>query len=215
MVDVFPLLAMHAGITTVEIVLGFLAAVVIGIALALGMHYFPALEATLSPVILVSQVIPKVALGPLFMIWLGFGLLPKVVIAFLIAFFPLLIDTAVGLRSTEPDSILLLQSMGADRYKTFRYLLLPNALPNIFAGAKVAITLATVGAIVGEFVGASAGLGYLLQYATGTMDATLLFSALITLTVVAILLYGIVAALERASIGWHVSHRTAGRESTM
>jgi NitT/TauT family transport system permease protein len=211
---VWPSLATHSVVTLVEIVLGFLLAVVVGGALALIIVYYPPFEATVAPWIVVSQVIPKVALGPLFVIWLGFGLLPKVIIAFLIAFFPILVDTVVGLRSVDRDSIFLLQAMGAGRWKIFRYLLLPSALPNIFAGMKVAITLATVGAIVGEFVGANEGLGYIILFANGTMDTSLLFSALVILSILAFLLYAMIGLLQSIFVRWHVSQRV-GSNFTM
>jgi NitT/TauT family transport system permease protein len=206
---------MHSVVTGVEIILGFLLAVAVGGALAVIIVYYPPFEATVAPWIVVSQVIPKVALGPLFVIWLGFGLLPKVIIAFLIAFFPILIDTVVGLRSVDRDSIFLLQAMGAGRGKIFRYLLLPNALPNIFAGMKVAITLATVGAIVGEFVGANEGLGYVILFANGTMDTSLLFSALVVLSLQAFLLYAVIGLLQKIFVRWHVSQRVGSSSVTM
>jgi NitT/TauT family transport system permease protein len=202
-------------VTGIEIILGFLLALVVGGALAIIIVYYPPFEATVAPWIVVSQVIPKVALGPLFVIWLGFGLLPKVIIAFLIAFFPILIDTVVGLRSVERDSIFLLRAMGANRWKIFRYLLLPNALPNVFAGMKVAITLATVGAIVGEFVGANEGLGYVILFANGTMDTSLLFSALVVLSVLAFILYAVIGILQSIFVRWHVSQRVGSSSVTM
>jgi NitT/TauT family transport system permease protein len=213
--DTWPALTYHSVVTGVEIVLGFVLAVVVGGALAIVIVYYPPFEATVAPWIVVSQVIPKVALGPLFVIWLGFGLLPKVVIAFLIAFFPILIDTVVGLRSVERDSIFLLQAMGANRWKIFRYLLLPNALPNVFAGMKVAITLATVGAIVGEFVGANEGLGYVILFANGTMDTSLLFSALVVLSLLAFVLYAVIGILQNIFVRWHVSQRVGPSSVTM
>jgi NitT/TauT family transport system permease protein len=205
------LLAPHVFVTATEIVLGFLLAVVGGIALAIATVYLPPFERALYPWIVASQAIPKVAIGPLFVMWLGFGLVPKVLIAFLIAFFPIMIDTVVGLRSVEPESVFLLRSMGARRWKTFVYLNLPNALPNIFAGMKVAITLATVGAIVGEFIGANEGLGYILIFANGTIDTTLIFAALVLISVLAILCYWIVGLIEDFFIWWHVSKRSQPR----
>lgn len=210
-----PLLAAHTWVTTIEILLGFGVAVVVGITLAIIIVYAPPLEATIAPWLVVSQVIPKVAIGPLFMVWFGFGLLPKVIIAFLIAFFPILVDTVIGLKSVERDLVFLLQSMGAGRWNIFRHLLLPNALPNIFVGMKVGITLAIVGAVVGEFVGANQGLGYLLLYANGTLDPSLLFSALVILSLVALLLYGIISVLQMVFISWHVSQRSRSTIPTM
>jgi NitT/TauT family transport system permease protein len=209
------LLWSHAMVTGLEILLGFLVAVVVGVGLAVAVVYVRPFEAAFYPWIVATQAIPKVALGPLFIVWLGLGLLPKVVIGFLIAFFPILIDTVVGLKSVDGESIFLLRSMGAGRWKIFRYLQLPSALPNLFAGMKVAITLATVGAIVGEFVGANEGLGYVLLFANGTVDTTLLFSALILIAALAVLFYLVVCLLEAVFIRWHVSRRSDAARITM
>jgi NitT/TauT family transport system permease protein len=197
----------HAWITSVEITLGFLLAVVLGVTFALGIVSVRAIERALYPWLVVVQVVPKVAIGPLLVVWLGFGLAPKVIIAFLIAFFPIMIDTMVGLRSVRRESLFLLRSMGATRWQVFLRLQLPNALPYMFAGMKVGITLAVVGAIVGEFIGADSGLGYILIFANGLLDTTLMFVALIWISVQALLFYVVVVALERYFVGWHVSHR--------
>jgi NitT/TauT family transport system permease protein len=199
----------HTLVTTFEIVIGFLLAVVGGIFLAIATAYVPFFERSVYPWIVASQAIPKVAVGPLFVLWLGFGLLPKIVIAFLIAFFPIMVDTVVGLRSVEADSVLLLRSMGARRWKTFVYLNLPAALPNIFAGMKVAITLATIGAIVGEFIGANEGLGYVLILASGNLDAPLVFAVLFLISALAVIFYAAVGLIEDFFIWWHVSKRTS------
>lgn len=215
LVDSAPLLAPHVLVTAVEILLGFILAVVGGVLLAMAVVYIPPFERAVYPLIVASQAIPKVAIGPLFVLWLGFGLLPKVVIAFLIAFFPVMIDTVIGLRSVELESQFLLRSMGARRWKSFVYLNVPNALPNLFGGMKVAITLATVGAIVGEFIGSNDGLGYLLIFANGTLDTTLIFAALVLLSVLAIAFYGLVSAIEDLFIWWHVSKRRVPSSFTM
>ena len=209
------LLAPHVLVTSLEIVLGFLLAVVGGIGLAMAAVYIAPFERAIYPWIVASQAIPKVAVGPLFVLWMGFGLLPKVVIAFLIAFFPIMIDTVIGLRSVETESIFLMRSMGARRWKTFRYLNVPNALPNIFGGMRVAITLATVGAIVGEFIGANDGLGYVLIFANGTLDTTLIFAALVLISALAVLFYVLVGVVEDLFIWWHVSKRRTSSSFTM
>lgn len=198
----------HTLVTAVEIVLSFLAALVVGVVLAIGVVYVRPLERAVYPWIIATQVIPKVAIAPLFIVWFGFGLAPKVIIGFLIAFFPILIDTVIGLRSVEAESVFLLQSMGAGRWQSFLRLRLPNAAPNIFAGMKVAITLATVGAIVAEFVGANEGLGYVLLFANGIIDTKLLFAALTMISLLALVLYLIVSVLEHIIIRWHVSTRS-------
>ena len=215
LVEAHATLALHTWVTTVEIVLGFLAAVVIGVLLAMAVVYVPAFEKTFYPWIVATQAVPKVAIGPLFIVWLGFGLVPKVLIAFLIAFFPILIDTVIGLRSVETESLFLLRSMGAGTAKTFWFVRLPNALPNIFGGMKVAITLAVVGAIVGEFIGANEGLGYVLLFANGILDTRLLFAALTIISLLATVLYLLISLLERVCIRWHVSMRTPHAAATM
>jgi NitT/TauT family transport system permease protein len=201
------LLVRHTLVTALEILIGFLLAVIGGILFAVAVVYVRPFERAIYPWLVASQAVPKVAIGPLFVLWMGFGLTPKVVIAFLIAFFPVMIDTVIGLRSVETESVYLLRSMGAQRWKTFVYLNVPNALPNIFAGMKVAITLAVVGAIVGEFIGANDGLGYILIFANGTLDTTLIFAALTLISVLAIVFYMAVSFLEDRCISWHVSKR--------
>lgn len=209
------LLLFHTYVTAVEIVLGFLLAVVGGVGIAMVMVYVRMVERVVYPWIVVSQVIPKVAVGPLLLMWLGFGLFPKVVIAFLVAFFPVLVGAMVGFRSVEQEPVFLLRSMGADRWRMFWHVQVPTALPNIFAGMKVAITLAVVGAIVGEFIGANAGLGYLLLFANGVIDTKLLFAALVMISLLATAAYWLVAVLERILIPWHISVRRDAAQSTL
>jgi NitT/TauT family transport system permease protein len=209
-VDTTDQLVWHALTTGKEIILGFVLAVVVGVLLAALIVFVRPIEQAIYPWLVVVQVIPKVALGPLLIVWLGFGLLPKVLISFLLAFFPIMIDAMVGLKSVQRDSFFLLRSMGAGPVKTFCYLQLPNALPNIFGSLKVGITLATVGAIVGEFIGADTGLGYVLIFANGNLDTSLLFVALAWITALALILYGIIAGLEKVFVHWHVSVRGAG-----
>jgi NitT/TauT family transport system permease protein len=209
------LLLHHTWATTVEIVLGFLVALVSGVILAVAVVYVRPFERAFYPWIVATQAIPKVALGPLFIIWFGFGLMPKIVIAALIAFFPIMIGTIVGLKSIERDSLYLLRSMGAGSLQTFWHARLPNGLPQIFAGMKVAIVLASVGAIVGEFVGANEGLGYVLLTANGTVDTQLLFAALLIISVLSTALYWVVHLAESISIRWHVSVRDDVPAATM
>ena len=194
--------------TLIAIVGGFALSVVIGIPLATLIVFSRFAERMLYPPMIASQAIPKVAIAPLFVVWMGFGVLPKVWIAFLIAFFPVVIDTVVGLRSVQPEMLQLGRSMGGGTLKVFLKLRLPNALPNIFAGLKVAIALAVVGAITGEFVGSQSGLGYLLTSASGQMDTALVFAVLVTISVIAMLLFMIIEAIEKLVIPWHSSMRS-------
>ncbi len=186
--------------TLVEILLGFGLSVVVGVPLAMALFLWPAFSRSVYPLLVSSQAVPKVAVAPLFVVWFGFGLLPKVLIAFLIAFFPIVINTAVGLESIEREKILLARSMGLSALDTFFKIRLPSALPTVFGGMKIAITLAVVGAVVGEFVGGEEGLGYVLLTANGSMDTPLLFAGVIALTVVGVALYLLVELAERLAI---------------
>jgi NitT/TauT family transport system permease protein len=197
----------HSVPTLVIILLGFGMAIAVGLPLAILIVWSQPLKLILYPLLVSSQTVPKVAIAPLFVLWLGFGTLPKVLVTFLICFFPITIDAVVGLRSVPPETILLARSTGASAWRTFVMIKLPHALPNIFAGLKVAITLAVVGSIVAEFVGADKGLGYLLMVASGNMETTLLFAVLVVLIVLGIILYLAIEALESAFLPWHVSKR--------
>ncbi len=194
------LLMTHGWITSLEILLGFGLSIVIGVPLALAIFLWPPFSRSVFPLLVSSQAMPKVAIAPLVLVWFGFGLLPKVLIAFLIAFFPVVINTAVGLASIEPEKIHLARSMGLGGAATFFKIRLPNALPSVFAGLKISITLAVVGAVVGEFVGGDAGLGYLLMVANGSMDTPLLFADLVLLTVLGVVFFMLVELAERLVI---------------
>jgi NitT/TauT family transport system permease protein len=199
-----PLLLAGGWITTVEIVLGFLLSIAVGIPLALMIFLWPPFARAVMPLLVSSQAMPKVAVAPLFLVWFGFGLMPKVLIAFLIAFFPIVINTAVGLAAIEPEKILLARSMGLNAIDTFFKIRLPDALPAIFGGLKISITLAVVGAVVGEFVGGDAGLGYLLMVSNGSMDTPLLFAGIVCLTILGVVLYLLVELAERLALPRHI-----------
>src|SRR6266852_2224653 len=198
------LLLKHGWVTTVEIVLGYLLSIVVGVPLAFAIFMWPAFSRSVLPLLVSSQAMPKVAVAPLLLVWFGFGLLPKVLVAFLIAFFPIVISTVVGLASIEPEKIDLARSMGFGPVATFFKVRLPNALPSIFGGLKISITLAVVGAVVGEFVGGDAGLGYLLMVANGGMDTQLLFAGIVALTILGVALFLLVELAERLAIPRHI-----------
>lgn len=202
-----PLLAEHAAVTLREIVLGFLLGVAVSIPCGLAVAFSRAVERMVMPVLVFTQLIPKIALAPLFIIWFGFGLFPKVFMTFLLSFFPIVIDAVVGFRSLDQEIIYLTRSMGLSSWQAFLKVRLPHALPQIFAGLKVAITLATVGAIIGEFVGSDRGLGYLLLVAGGDLRTSLLFATLVVLTAIGLVLYYGMVLLERLTIPWHISRR--------
>jgi NitT/TauT family transport system permease protein len=165
------------------------------------------LEQTFNPFIVASQVLPKVALVPLFVVWFGFGIIPKVIAAFMLGFFPIVVSTVMGFKSVDPDMLDLARSMKASRLETFMRISFPQALPSIFAGLKVSITLAVVGAVVGEFVGSNSGIGYLLQIANGNFDLPLMFAALTVLSGIGVALFVAIDVVERLLIPWHASQR--------
>jgi NitT/TauT family transport system permease protein len=202
-----PLLAQHALVTLREIALGFLLAVAVSVPCGLAVAFSRSVERVVMPVLVFTQLVPKIALAPLFIIWFGFGLFPKVFMTFLLSFFPIVIDSIAGFRSLDREIEHLIRSMGLGAWPAFVKVRLPHALPQIFTGLKVAITLATVGAIIGEFVGSDRGLGYLLLVAGGDLRTELLFATLGVLTAIGLALYYVMTLLERLAIPWHVSRR--------
>jgi NitT/TauT family transport system permease protein len=201
--------------TTFEILLGFALSVAVGVPLALAIYLWRPFARAVYPVLVSSQAVPKVAVAPLFLVWFGFGLLPKVLIAFLIAFFPVVINTAMGLASLEREKIYLAQSMGFGPVATFFKIQLPNAMPSIFAGLKISITFAVVGAVVGEFVGGQGGLGYLLLIANGNMDTALLFAGIVALTLLGVVLFALIGLVERLVLPPHAVERATFGGETM
>ncbi len=193
--------------TLVEIVLGFALSVVVGIGLAVAIVTWRPLERAIYPILVGAQVIPKVAIAPLFVVWLGLGIAPKILIAFLLSFFPMVVNTVVGLRAIEIGKLHLARSMGASVSQVFFRFRLPRAMPNIFAGLKLSVTAAVIGAIVGEFIGADEGMGRVLLIANGNLETAKLFAGILLLSLVGIALFLAIAALEGTVIRWHVSQR--------
>lgn len=195
-------LLQHSLVTLGEVLFGL----TLGAGTATGLGYFLAkfdwLERLLSPYIVASQSVPVVAIAPLLVIWFGAGLLSKILIAALIVFFPVLINTIVGLRSVPTGLRDLMRSLQATSWQTFRLLEIPAALPVFMGGLKVGATLAVIGAVVGEFVGADRGLGFLVNLGRGLYDTALVFVAVFTLITMAMLLYGAVALLEARLLAW-------------
>jgi NitT/TauT family transport system permease protein len=200
-------ISVHFSVTLAETLVGFGLAIVISIPLAAALSQVRWLERALYPLLVASQTIPKVALAPLLVVWFGFGQLPKILITFLICFFPIVVDTMIGLRSIPREVEWLSHTMGASAWKTFFKIRIPAALPNVFAGIKVASTLAVVGAVVGEFVASDRGLGYQLIVANGVLDVQLSFAVLVILSVMGILLFVAVDVVERLLLPWHISQR--------
>ena len=193
--------------TLEEILLGFGLSVVVGIALAMIIVTSDRFEQTVYPILVISQVVPKIAVAPLMIVWLGFGLSGKVLIVFTIAFFPIVIDTITGLRSVEIEKLYLAQSMGASRFQTFVHIRLPGALPSIFTGVKLSATFAVIGAVVGEFVASDHGLGHIILAASSTFNTPLLFTGVAYLTVIGLVMFFAVDIAERIALPWHSSRR--------
>ncbi|MFE7129854.1 ABC transporter permease [Streptomyces sp. NPDC057638] len=203
-------LAEHTWVTLYETLLGFVIAVGAGVAAAVVMVSSTTIERTLYPVLLFAQVIPKIAIAPLFGAWLGYGIEPKILIAVLIAFFPVVISMVTGLKAVDPEMLQLSATMGASAWQTFVKIRFPASLPHLFAGLKVAVTLAVTGAVVGEFVGGNEGLGQVLLQAGGNFDAPMLFAGLIVLSLIGLILFALVETAERVLLPWHASRRESG-----
>jgi NitT/TauT family transport system permease protein len=192
----------HLATTLAEVLLGFALGTVLGIGGGALVAHSTLLRRVLSPYLVASQALPKLALAPLLVLWLGYDLTPKVVITALVAFFPLLENTVVGLNDVAPEKLELFRLLRASAWQTFTKLRVPTALPYIFAGLRVAIVLSVVGAVVGEYVGANRGLGALIIASQGTMDTPLMFAVLVLLTAIGIGLYLVVVLAERLTLAW-------------
>jgi NitT/TauT family transport system permease protein len=188
--------------TSLEILLGFVLAAVVGIAIALTIAHFERFGRALYPQIVLFQNVPKVALAPIFILWFGFDLAPKVALIVAIAFFPVAIDMLAGLQSVDSSLVALMQSVGASRNKILLRVRIPHSLPYLIAGLKVAITFSVIGAIVGEFAGASQGLGYVIQFASTQLDTPKIFSALLVVSVLGLAFYYAVELAERFLVPW-------------
>ena len=194
----------HLAATAAEMVLGLGIGTVVGLGIGILLAEVPGLSRLLRPYVLASQLVPKLALGPLFIIWFGFGMTPTIVITALICFFPLMENTLTGVGGVDPAKRELFQMLGASRLQTLLRLKLPAALPVIMAGLRVAVVLALVGAVVGEFIGGRIGLGASIIAAQSVMDSSLIFALFIVITALGMLLYEAVRLLER-----RVLHRSS------
>jgi NitT/TauT family transport system permease protein len=183
---------------------------VIGVALALAVAFSKTMANTIYPLLVFFQIVPKIAIAPLFIIWFGFGLMPKVLLVFLLSFFPVVVSAITAFRSVDTDILDLARSTGAGRWRTFRKVQIPHALPTLFTGIKVAAALSATAAVVAEFVASDRGLGYLLLEANGNLNTTMAFGSVFVLTFLGFALYAAVEIAERLLIPWHVSQRGAG-----
>ena len=190
-------LLMHSGITALEVVAGFAIGSLLGAVIGFVLGLAPRLELVLSPYLLALQIAPKVAFAPLFVMWLGFTVYPKILVAILIVFFPVMINVLTSVRTVDPDMVSLARSFSATRWQIFRMIELPATMPPLFAGLRIASTLAVIGVVVGELVGGNKGLGYLLVFGEGQGNTSMVFVTIICLTIIGIAAYGLVVFAER------------------
>jgi NitT/TauT family transport system permease protein len=192
----------NVSVTLQEILWGFALGLGSGVVLGVGVAMFDTVRATIYPYLVALQAPPKIVLAPIFITWFGFDQASKIAIAAVMSFFPMFLNTLTGLSSVDPNAVKLMKSLTAGRWKTFRYLLLPNALPIMMAGVKMCWTLAVLGVIVGEFVGASAGIGYLIYAMNFQLDIAGVFSLIILLSLFTLVVYQLIEWLESRIIFW-------------
>ncbi|MEJ8570007.1 ABC transporter permease [Microbaculum marinum] len=203
----------HTWVTTGEIVAGYLAAVVVSIPMAIMIAYSRFIEQAFYPLIVFLQIVPKIAIAPLFIIWFGFGFTPKLLLVFLLSFFPIVVAAIAGFKSIDDEVMELARSTGAKGWTTFRKIQLPHAMPSIFTGLKVAAALSATAAVVAEFVASDKGLGYLLLRYNGDLETPMVFATIVVLSIVGLIVYYAVELLEMLVIPWHVSRRASAMDA--
>jgi NitT/TauT family transport system permease protein len=192
----------HSVVTLYETLAGFALSIGIAVPLAVLVVYSPFLRKSIYPLLLGLQSVPKVAIAPLLALWIGFGMLPKIVVVFLVCFFPIIVATATGLSSVPRSVMELIRSLSASQFQTFVKIRFPTAMPHIFVGLKIAITFAVIGAVIGEFVGAESGLGYLILQSSSQSHTPVAFAALLVLTLMSIVLYYAIELIEKFAVPW-------------
>jgi NitT/TauT family transport system permease protein len=203
----YPTVMDGAWVTTQEIIAGYLLAVVVSIPLALTVAYSRFVENAIYPVVVFLQIIPKIAIAPLFIIWFGFGFTPKLLLVFLLSFFPIVVASIAGFKSADPDILDFARTTGAGGWKMFAKIRLPQALPDIFTGLKVGAALSATAAVVAEFVASDRGLGYLLLQYNGNLETPMVFAVIVLLSLIGLAVYYVVEIMERLTIPWHVSQQ--------
>jgi len=201
------LLLYHGWVTMYETVIGLALAIILGLVLSVFVVWHRPVEKMVWPILVFLHTTPKIAIAPLFIIWFGFGALPKIIISLWLAYFPVAIATITGLRDVEPEMIDLSNSMSCTTLQTFFKIRIPNSLPHFFSGLKLGSIVALLGAILGEYVGSDKGLGYIIDMAIHNTDVKMLFADVIVLTILGRLLYWSVCIAERYVISWHVAMR--------
>jgi len=202
-----PMLLKQLGITAFAAGVGFAIALVSGVVAGAAITASRFVDRTLYPWLVIWHAIPKAVVAPLFIVWIGFGMTSEIIFVIVFTVFPIVVNTVTGLKSADPDLLLLVRSMGAERFQMLWKIRIPNALPSIFAGIKISATLAPVGAVIGEFVAANQGLGHLLIQAIGGLETPLAFAAVFVMAVFGIAIWYLTEAIERWTIPWHASQR--------
>ena len=198
-------------VTAEEVLLGILVACVVGLALAIAIHFSGHVRRAAYPLVIGSQAVPVVIIAPVLAFWLGFGILPKVVVVALVSFFSVVVTTVAGLQSVDPDLIKLMRTFDAPRWRTFWHVELPAALPGVFTGAKIAVAVSVIGAVFAEWNGANSGLGYLILTSIPQLLSARAMAAVVVLALFAILLFGLLALAERLALPW--AHQSRGENS--
>jgi ABC-type nitrate/sulfonate/bicarbonate transport system permease component len=192
----------HTLVTFQEVVIGFALALVAGILLAVGIAFSRVLQRALYPLVIASQTIPIIAIAPLLLIWVGYGLKSKVIVVALISFFPIVVSMVDGLKAVDPESVNMMRTFGATRWQVFTKLQVPGSLPYLFSGVKIAVAVSVIGAVIGEWVGASQGLGYLMTRSIPQFQTERVFAALLILSAMGVTLFMAVALVERLALPW-------------
>ena len=189
-------------VTAQEVLLGILAAVVIGAVLSIAIHFSPTLRRATYPLIVASQAVPVAVFAPVLAFWLGFGILPKLVVVAIVSFFSIVVTATAGLDAVDPDLIKLMRTFDASRFTTFRHVELPSALPSVFAGAKIAVAVSVIGAVFAEYTGSNSGLGYVILVSEPQLLTARAVAATVILSLFAIALFALLALAERLALPW-------------
>jgi ABC-type nitrate/sulfonate/bicarbonate transport system permease component len=197
----------HTLVTLEEIAVGFVAALAAGLVLAAAIAYSRVIERSVYPIVIASQTVPVIAIAPLLLIWVGYGLAPKIIIVSLICFYPIAVNTVDGLKAVDSDMLNMVRALGASRWQVFTKLQIPTAMPFMFSGIKIGVSVSVIAAVIGEWVGASEGLGYLITYSQPLFLTARVFAAIFVLSVMGISLFVLAATAERMMMPWHFSEK--------
>ena len=194
-------------VTAREVLLGLLVTAVLGLALAVALHFSPTLRRAFYPLLVASQAIPFPVLAPILLVWLGFGILPKIIVVALVSFFSIVVATLAGFAAVDPQLLKLMRTFDASRMRTFRHVELPAALPGLFTGAKIAVAVSVIGAVFAEYNGSNSGLGYLILISIPQLLSARALAATVVLALFAIALFGLLSVAERRALPWAYESR--------